>query len=203
MKYAILLLPDEKLVDYVNNVKNKVREKFSKKRESFQPHITLRGNFETDVNIELVMSQLKDIANSYEVINLSSKGINIFKNPKLENIIYSLKIEKNPALMEIHKTIIDFVNKVKNEWIDERYNALEGAQRKFVSLYGVPFVLDFFNPHVTLVNTDYFDVTDFELLNSILEDFDGNFDFNCKSIALVEEDDNFSGWKVVAKYDLM
>jgi hypothetical protein len=135
----------------------------SSKALIFPPHLTLIGRFKTDKITEL-KSVLLAYSKKIKSFKVTLKGCYNFDSPK----ILFLKPEKLDDLRKMHYELLDLIKEFKDPWIRDAFTKdnYSDQQKKYVELYGSPYVKEFYNPHLTLAGPDVNEEKFSEIINS-------------------------------------
>ncbi|MEW5805314.1 MAG: 2'-5' RNA ligase family protein [Patescibacteria group bacterium] len=116
---------------------------------SKHPHLNLYDLSVPNENIRLIAEKLKGISKTQKSFTVKIEDINYFHF----GLIF-LKIEKSDALVKLHEKIVEEVAKLKSGCIDADYltphRKYTARQKEMLMRYGNPFVLDQFQPHITI-----------------------------------------------------
>lgn len=112
-QYYIALIPDENLIQLINEQKRMIRENIgNQKYLNHPPHITL-VIFTTD-NLNEIIEKIGALAKSIKKFNTKINNFHIFYNDSMTNrhtITYSLSEENIPFLREIQLNTINAIKK--------------------------------------------------------------------------------------------
>lgn len=145
-------------------------EEVSKKRDSvaaltFQPHFSLRGDFEVDKkSVNEMVADLAEVVKSFRKMHLSLSRYGFYKWK-----VFYFEIAKSKEVQELHEEILKSIQKFRSEWVPEELLAggYKGKQAEYIKTYGYQFAMDYFSPHVTLAGPDLED----EAFEKLKEEF--------------------------------
>ncbi|MFA5092075.1 MAG: 2'-5' RNA ligase family protein [Candidatus Paceibacterota bacterium] len=113
------------------------------------PHLNLYDLSIPKENLKYIILKIKEILVDQKPFIIKTKKVNYFSF----GIIF-LEIEPNQELKTLHKKIVKEVSKLKGTCIDNDYLAPHRTytkkQKELLLKYGNPFVLDQFQPHITI-----------------------------------------------------
>lgn len=158
----------------VVKMNNLLAEKYGANKdfaESNHPHLNLYDLSVPRGNLELIIRKVREISESQKSFEVGIKKVNYFPFG-----LFFLEINKNDALDGLHKRVIEEIAKLKGECIDEDYLAphrkYSEKQKELLIQYGNPYVLDQFQPHITIGHvrnqSDKLDMICKELNRSVL-----------------------------------
>ena len=200
MKYAVLLLLDREVSETILDLREKICDKLECENKAFEPHISLRLNFESDDKLEVVKEKIKEISHRHSKLNIVLLSPSFFG----EKIVH-FPVERNPELQKLHEDVIKTVNSIRNSWVEDSYADLyEEELSKQVELYGQPYVMEKFNPHITIVNFNLIEnvALDKENLKNICTQVPVPANIVVNRLVLVGEEENNSGWQIIDEYIL-
>lgn len=135
----------------------------SSKALIFPPHLTLIGRFKTNKITEL-KSVLSEYSKKIKSFKITLKGCYNFESPK----ILFLKPDKLDDLRKMHNELLDLIKDFKDPWVRDAFTKDNyfDQQKKYVELYGSPYVKEFYNPHLTLAGPDVNEEKFSDIVNS-------------------------------------
>jgi len=149
---VICIIPEPSAFSEIKELMKKYsKELNSSKALIFPPHLTLIGRFKTDRLPEL-KSVLSKYSKKIKSFKVTLKGCYNFDSPK----ILFLKPDRLDDLRKIHNGLLDLIKDFKDPWVRDAFTKenYSDQQKKYVELYGSPYVKEFYNPHLTLAGPD-------------------------------------------------
>ena len=99
MKYGIVAFPSKEVQDFANGY----RMRYDSHYAQIPPHITLRGEVETDeAGLKEVANRLFDVTKDAKAFHISVPKVGTFK--PINNVIY-LKVDADEALYDLNKAL--------------------------------------------------------------------------------------------------
>lgn len=194
----VILLPDEnttqRLIGLSEQVANQVQVKYKLDGKYRPPHLSLYSAaypLHNLTRISLVLEQLSALAKGVEV---ELRGYSVFSGYLFYDALRSRR------LMELHESVVDALNPLREGLISEDQKRLLGLTKKqedAILKYGYVSVKDTFIPHVTLARLS--DPNQAEQATNFLP---GGLTFTPKSLSLVPFDLEDRLKKPVATYNL-
>jgi 2'-5' RNA ligase len=131
------------------------------------PHLNLYDLSVPTENISTIEKNLEKIAGETKPISIEIESVGYFPFG-----IFFLKLKMNDALSDFHKKIVDAIVPFKSDCVDKDYAApyrnYTPRQSELLEQYGNPFVLDCFEPHITIGHIRNKNV-DFDMIKDELE----------------------------------
>ncbi len=116
------------------------------------PHLNLYDLSVPRENLELIVKKVKEMTESQKIFEIEMGKVNYFPFG-----LFFLEIKMNVILNGMHKKIVEEIVKLKGSCIDEDYLAphrqYSKRQKELLMQYGNPYVLDQFQPHITVGHT--------------------------------------------------
>lgn len=149
---VICITPEKEIFDEISNLMKEVSNKLdSKKALIFPPHITLIGRFKTEKYLNL-KNKIKKINEGLSPFEIELTGLEYFEKPE----IVFLKPKDLSKLKILHNKLLEIVNDFREPWIRDAFlnGNFNDKQKKYIEIYGSPFVKEFYNSHLTLSGPD-------------------------------------------------
>jgi len=150
--YTIQIIPPAKVQETVYQLRNLIPSHDGGHWNTETPHITLQEAFRTR-SINSLHEELEEIVTSHHPIRIYWNGPTVFSTNALV-----VEAKKNDGLIRLHENIVETVRRFRTTYCSPLYNRegyreahfLEPQYFGYLYLYGMPFALQFYNPHMSV-----------------------------------------------------
>lgn len=150
--YTIRIIPPPNIQEIIFQVRNLFPSLDGSQWRNETPHVTLQEAFRTR-SITLVQKDLEEIVTPHRPIRVEWNGSEVFSTNALV-----VKSKKNDALTRLHEDIVETVRSLRTAYCSPIYDRegfrnsyfLDPQHFGFLYLYGMPFSLHFYNPHMSI-----------------------------------------------------
>ncbi len=120
-------------------------------KKDFYPHLNIYDLSVPKDNMKAIVKKLKAFVSTQKSFKIKTGKINSFSFGAI-----FLEVNKSKQLESLHKNIVKEILVFKGEYIDKDYlspnRKYTKRQKELLMTYGNPFVLDQFQPHITIGN---------------------------------------------------
>lgn len=162
-----LAVPDF-VKDQLNELKNRLHEKYQKIELLPEPHITLYQCKIPKSKIGEVRKIINHIADNNNEIFAIPHGVNI------KNNYVGIAYEKSLEIENFHFKIVTTLNGIRGSLVRSTYvekiSQYSQSEQENINTYGYPYVLSEFYPHIALIkfeNIDDVNLLDIKLIKQI------------------------------------
>src|SRR3989338_8563504 len=115
------------------------------------PHITLVSRFKTERLSEL-KKEVVSVCENIRPFSIRADHIGAFEDSGLAAIHF----EKNEDLQNVHEKMLKLVSQYREPWVRDKLAEVEKntRQKELTEKYGSPFVMEYFNAHLSLTGAD-------------------------------------------------
>lgn len=117
--------------------------------KSNRPHLNLYDLDVPEENIYLISNKLNSVLKDFTSFTVKVNNIGYF----VFGTVF-IQLEKNPLLIELQKMVIECISPFKGQCVCQDYlqpwRKYSQGQREMLTKYGNPFVLNEYNPHITV-----------------------------------------------------
>ena len=134
----------------------KLMEEYSAKLDSVRglnlpPHITIVSRFKTEQLPEL-KKKLTLACKTARSFSIQAEHIGAFEDSGLTAIHF----KKSKELQKMHEKMLKIVSQYREPWVRDKLAEVEKntRQKELTEKYGSPFVMEYFNAHLSLTGAD-------------------------------------------------
>ncbi|MCF7865990.1 DUF1045 domain-containing protein [Candidatus Woesearchaeota archaeon] len=110
-------------------------------------HTTLRTSFYTNKLQRII--NLLEITRKKKPINLKIKEIKQYNQKTI-----AIELEKNKEIQKLHENTIHLTQPLITKPYTQKEKNLTKNQEHYQEIYGSPFILEYYNPHITITKQD-------------------------------------------------
>ena len=144
---------ETKIIELSKDLCQKYNSWWQLSEDNFPPHITLWLAYIPQKNEELLISELKSIAEELKSVQIELDELELKDNSK--EYYVCLKIKQTNKLVEIHNLFLDKLNYIREGYINKKYldvltEDIDNEIKYNIEKYGTRFAGKLFSPHISI-----------------------------------------------------